>query len=248
MAARELHSITPVTSHVDSLGRPHEESCDYNKFPIADVLKDVFADQLRLIDIDKSVGRRRMLSVLELGSGTGQHAVHFADAFRDVVSLWQTSDLEAAHAGIKVWLSSEPAAALPALRDSRPTVALNFGCRRDWERLRGDGDVFDVVFTANTFHIASWEDVLMCLECCPSVIRADGGAFCVYGPFNYNGAFTTESNAKFDAWLKEVRGPHCGIRDAGAVVAAAERSGLRLVRDAEMPENNRMLVFQKTVQ
>jgi cyclopropane fatty-acyl-phospholipid synthase-like methyltransferase len=194
--------------------KPYAEACDRNRDPILEVLRVRFAD------------RRR---VLEIGSGTGQHAVHFAAALPQLT--WQTSDLEANLTGIRLWLEEVRLPNLP------PPLALDvFGPWPD--------ATFDAVFTANTLHIMSWEAVRALFSALPGVLTEDG-VLAVYGPFNYDGTFTSPSNAAFDAWLKR-RSPASGIRDFGAVDALARSCGLTLVEDRAMPANNRALVWRRS--
>ncbi len=206
-----------------STGRPYAESCDYNKFPIADVFKSLLSP-------------KPPVRVLELGSGTGQHAAYFTEVFPQI-SLWLPTDVETEHAGIRQWTEACPSV--------RPPRALVFeDCAEAWEAVRSEGGAFDIVFTANTFHIAPWDAVLVCMERLPLVVKP-GGAFVVYGPFNYNGTFTTPSNERFDAWLKTHRSPKSGIRHAEEVTARLEAQGFALETDHEMPDNNRCLVFRR---
>ena len=193
--------------------KPHAPSCERNQGPILKVLRQHFAD------------RRR---VLEIGSGTGQHAVHFAGALPGLT--WQASDLEANLAGIRLWID---AAGLPNLK---PPFALDvFG---PWPDAR-----FDAVFTANTLHIMSWAGVCALFAALPAILE-EGGVLAVYGPFKYEGAFTSASNAAFDAWLKQ-RAAHSGIRDFEAVDALAHSSGMTLLEDRPMPANNRTLIWRR---
>jgi cyclopropane fatty-acyl-phospholipid synthase-like methyltransferase len=194
--------------------KPFAESCEQNRGPILAVLRDVFAD------------RRR---VLEVGSGTGQHAVYFAAELPHLV--WQTADVPQHHAGIRLWLAE---AALPNVL---PPIALDVK-ETGWRRGR-----YDAVFSANTLHIMSWADVEEFFAGVGEVLEA-GGVLAVYGPFNYNGAYTSESNARFDAWLK-ARDPASGIRDFERVDALACAQGLVLQQDIAMPANNRTLVWRK---
>ena len=194
--------------------KPFAESCVQNRDPILAVLAEVFAD------------RRR---VLEIGSGTGQHAVYFAAALPHLV--WQTADVPQHHAGIRAWLID---AALPNVL---PPLALDV-CHTGWRSGR-----YDAVFSANTLHIMSWPEV-ECFFAGVGEVLEPGGVLTVYGPFNYNGAFTSESNARFDAWLK-ARDPASGVRDFEAVDALARAQGLRLQRDIAMPANNRTLVWRR---
>jgi SAM-dependent methyltransferase len=194
--------------------KPFAESCAENQEPILAILRSAFAD---------------VRQVLEIGSGTGQHAVHFARHLPDLI--WQTSDLEPNHPGIRLWLEE---AALP---NTLPPLALNV-MRQPWPCSPVDG-----VFTANTLHIVSWPAVERLLQGAAQALLP-GGVMCIYGPFNYEGAFTSPSNERFDAWLK-ARDPASGIRDAEAVCAQAARHGLRLEADHAMPVNNRTLVLRK---
>jgi len=102
---------------------------------------------------------------------------------------------------------------------------------------------YDAVFSANTLHIMSWVEVMRCFEGIGKVL-ASGGLLAIYGPFNYDGAYTSDSNARFDAWLK-ARDPASGIRDFEAVDALARAQGLRLQQDVAMPANNHTLVWRR---
>jgi cyclopropane fatty-acyl-phospholipid synthase-like methyltransferase len=167
--------------------------------------------------------------VLEIGSGTGQHAVYFAPELPHLV--WQTADVAQHHAGIRVWLEE---AALPNVL---PPLALDVN-QPDWPVER-----YDAVFSANTLHIMGWPEVEKFFAGVGAVLEP-GGVLAVYGPFNYNGAFTSDSNARFDAWLKS-RDPASGVRDFEAVDALARAQGLVLQQDVAMPSNNRTLVWQR---
>lgn len=195
--------------------KPYAESCDINKDPILDVLKEVFADRKH---------------VLELASGTGQHAVHFGRALPHLA--WQTSELQQNHAGIQAWLDEArlPNVLAPLHIDANDTYWPVEHC--------------DAIFNANTVHILSWPEVENLFAGIGRVLDS-GGILCLYGPFNYNGKFTSESNARFDVWLKS-RNPLSGVRDFEALNALAEAQGLTLRRDIEMPINNRTLVWQRT--
>jgi len=194
--------------------KPHAPACDRNREPILQVLKRHFA------------GRRH---VLEIGSGTGQHAVHFAAAMPALT--WQTSDLAENLPGIRLWLEEAHAPNLPV------PVALDVN--GSWPQAR-----YDAVFSANTLHIMSWSDVQAMFAQLPRVLQADA-CLAIYGPFNFEGRFTSPSNADFDAWLKQ-RSPHMGIRDFEAVDALAQSIGLRLIEDCAMPAHNRTLVWQRS--
>ena len=194
--------------------KPYSESCDQNRQCILDVLRVELA------------GRKRLL---EVGSGTGQHAVYFAPEFPQLV--WQTSDVPEYHAGINAWLEDR------AVENILPPLALDV-CKDPWP-----DEPYDAVFSANTVHIMSWPEVECFFAGIGSTLGA-GGVFCLYGPFNYNGCYTSDSNARFDQWLK-ARDPLSGVRDFEALQEQAGRAGLVLQNDYEMPANNRTLVWSK---
>ena len=196
------------------IDKPFSESCVQNRDPILAVLREWFAD------------RRH---VLEIGSGTGQHAVYFAPELPHLV--WQTADVPQHHAGIRAWLDDA------ALSNVLPPLAL------DANDTIWHGGRYDAVFSANTLHIMGWAEVEQCFAGIGAVLEA-GGVLVIYGPFNYNGNFTSDSNARFDAWLKG-RDPASGVRDFEAVDALARAQGLILQQDIAMPANNRTLVWHR---
>jgi hypothetical protein len=218
--------------------KPFSLSCDHNREPILAVLRTHF------------VARRH---VLEIGSGTGQHAVHFAAAMPWLT--WQCSDVADNLPGIGSWLED---AALP---NTPAPIPLDVAHMPPFDRLSMNSDFpFDAVFSANTLHIMGWTEVEAffagvdrVLKSAPhpptapsSRAREEGtaGTLAVYGPFNYDGAYTSDSNQEFDGWLK-ARDPRSGIRDFEAVDALARAAGLRLVDDIAMPANNRCIVWQR---
>ena len=203
------------------MDRPYAPACDRNREPILAVLRAVFAD-------------RR--DVLEIGSGTGQHAVFFAAALPWL--RWQCSDRADALPGINAWLDEARLPNTPA--PVKLDVAVG-----PWPRATSESGRFDAVFSANTLHIMGWPDVQAFFAALPSVL-ADDATVAVYGPFNYNGDYTSVSNCDFDGWLK-ARDPDSGIRDAEAVDALATAAGLRLERDEAMPANNRCRVWRRDV-
>jgi len=196
------------------IDKPFSESCEQNREPILAVLREVFADRSRL---------------LEIGSGTGQHAVYFGAELPHL--RWQTGDVPQYHPGIRLWLTE---AALPNVL-APIALDVNDG---GWHSGR-----YDAVFSANTLHIMGWPEVERFFAGVGAVL-APGGVLVVYGPFNYNGTYTSESNARFDGWLKQ-RDPASGVRDFEAVDALAQSQGLVLQQDIAMPANNRSLVWQK---
>jgi hypothetical protein len=193
--------------------KPHAPACDRNRVPILEVLKDCFSDRKQ---------------VLEVGSGTGQHAVFFAQAMPWLT--WQTADLAPNLPGIRLWLDE---AALPNVP---PPIELE--AAGPWPT-----GPYDAVFSANTLHIMGWPDVQKLFAGLDGVMAKDA-VLAVYGPFNYGGEFTSDSNAQFDVWLKQ-RSAASGIRDFEAVNALAESIGLELAADHAMPANNRTLVWRR---
>lgn len=194
--------------------KPSASSCERNREPILEVLKTAFAN------------RRR---VLELGSGTGQHAVHFANALSHLE--WQASERAENLPGIKLWLDEA------ALENTPAPIELDVS-QANWPEQH-----FDAVFTANTLHIMAWAQVEQMFARLPDVM-ADDAMLVVYGPFNIDGRFTSESNADFDRWLKH-RGEHMGIRDLADVDALAASAGLHRIADHALPANNRCVVWQR---
>ena len=192
--------------------KPHAPSTEKNREPILAVLHEYFAE------------RRE---VLEIGSGTGQHAIFFAAAMPHL--MWQTSDCPENLPGIAAWLAE---AALP---NTPPPFELDVV--GDWPERR-----YDAIFSANTLHIMPWETVVRLFARLPEVLSADAKVT-IYGPFNYGGCFTSDSNAAFDHWLKE-KAPHQGIRDFEKVNELAAQAGLTLIEDRAMPSNNRCLHWQ----
>ena len=144
---------------------------------------------------------------------------------------WQTSELAQNHAGILAWLDEAK------LSNVLPPVAIDVNDDR-WPI-----EIVDTVFNANTVHIISCSEVERMFAGIARILRK-GGLLCLYGPYNYKGKFTSESNAHFDAWLKS-RNKNSGVRDFEAINRLAETYGLFLLRDVAMPSNNRTLVWQR---
>ena len=194
---------------------PFSPSCENNKGPILEVLSRVFA------------GRRE---VLEIGSGTGQHAVHFAGAMPWL--CWRPSELAANLPLVRPRCDVYPGANLS------PPVGLDVGAR-PWQLAQ----IPQALFTANTLHIMSWESVVALFAELGDRAPADT-LLAVYGPFNYQGRYTSDSNARFDQWLA-ARDPESAIRDFERVDALAAAAGFSLREDNAMPANNRLLVWQR---
>ena len=195
--------------------KPFSESSQQNRDPILNVLRPLLTERH---------------SVLEIGSGTGQHAVYFAEHMPHL--LWHTSDRLENHAGIQAWLDEA------GLANTRPPLLLDVR-QADWPEL-----VVDAIFTANTLHIMDWPAVEATFAGAGRLLPV-GGLLLVYGPFNYGGEYTSDSNARFDQWLKQ-RDPASGIRDFAALDQLAAKAGLSLLHDYTMPVNNRILCWRKT--
>jgi SAM-dependent methyltransferase len=189
-------------------------ACERNREPIVAVLRDV-------------LGHCR--HVLEIGSGTGQHAVYFGRQMPHLI--WQTSDLPDNHASIRAWQQEAKLSNVP------PPLTLDANSA-DWPRAP-----FDAVFSANTCHIMAWPEVEAMFKGIGDILPT-GGVLCLYGPFNYGGAFTSESNAQFDASLK-AHAPHMGIRDIESINRLAAAQQLVPRADYAMPAHNRLLVWRR---
>ena len=194
--------------------KPYSNACDQNRDPILAVIEPLFA---------------RCLGVLEIGSGTGQHAVYFARKMPHLT--WYTSDREEYRDGIRQWLQD---AALP---NTPPPLLL------DASQTHWPSPPVDAVFSANTTHIMHWSEVEALFDGVGRILPV-GGLFLLYGPFNYGGSFTSDSNARFDAGLK-LRDPYSGMRDFEALNGLAASAGMSLQQDYEMPANNRILCWRK---
>ncbi len=193
---------------------PFSEASERNKTPILAILKEALATT-RI--------------VLEVGSGTGQHAVFFARNLPHLV--WQPSD----QPDSVQWVQQRVRAEGPG--NVKAAIPLDV-CDHPW------GLTVDAVFSANTFHIMSWQEVVHFFEGVGEVLET-GGVLCVYGPMRYAGQYTSDSNARFDQSLR-AQASHMGIRDFEAVNELAGECELRLVADHPMPANNQMLVWQRT--
>jgi cyclopropane fatty-acyl-phospholipid synthase-like methyltransferase len=190
------------------------EACERNKGPILAVLTGAFAASR---------------SVLEIGSGTGQHAVYCARHLTHLV--WQPTELGEQLAPLAERVRREgPPNLLPAIElDVRG---------QPWPV-----DAVDAVFSANTLHIMAWDAVEDFFRGVGGVLRAPG-VLCVYGPFRYGGAYTSASNAEFDQFLRQ-RDPSSGIRDYEALARLARTAGLEPAADYAMPANNQTLVWRR---
>ena len=195
--------------------KPFSEACEQNKLPILDVLRRYLTTPQVL---------------LEIGSGTGQHAVFFAQQFPDI--QWYATDIPAHLAGIQLW------------RDEYPGTNLHGPYALDVNQAQWPLAQVDSIFSANTTHIMHWPDVVAMFAGIGRVLKPHG-FFLLYGPFMYDGLHTSHSNASFDQFLQQ-RDPGSGIRDVTDLKHLATEHGIRLVEDNAMPVNNRTLVWQKT--
>jgi Protein of unknown function (DUF938) len=196
------------------IDKPYSTACERNREPILAVLRKYF------------VGRQW---VLEIGSGTGQHAAYFAAAMPQLI--WQTSDRSENLPGMQLWLDET------ALPNTPAPLTLDV-VAGPWPSAR-----YDAIFSANTLHIMSWPEVQTLFAALPAATTADA-LLAVYGPFNFGGKYTSASNASFDESLRQ-RAPHMGIRDFESVDALADRAGFALLEDVAMPANNRLLVWRR---
>ena len=197
-----------------STNLPFSQACENNKSPILEKLREIF----------DAPGK-----VLEVGTGTGQHAVHFAKAMPHL--QWQPTDHPDA---VDLCRARLEQAALPNIL---PVVELDV-CTAPWPV-----ESFTWAFSANTAHIMAWSEVEQMFRNIGERLPNDG-AFCLYGPFNNHGRYTSESNRQFDQYLR-ARASHMGIRDLEDLIALAESVGLNLAENHAMPANNRLLVFRK---
>lgn len=194
--------------------KPFSTACERNRGPILEVLRVHGAD------------RRQ---VLEIGSGSGQHAVHFAAALPQLT--WQTSDRAQNLPGIRAWLRD---AALP----NTPEPLCLDVASGPWP-----STPFDAVFSANTLHIMAWSEVQSLFAHLPGC-TGPLAKLAIYSPFKVGGGFTSQSNEAFDRSLRGAA-PHMGIRDTEAVDALAEAAGFGLLASVAMPANNFCRIWQR---
>jgi len=188
------------------------DACERNREPILQVLRHAFADRT---------------SVLEIGSGTGQHAAYFAPALPHLA--WQPSDVAE---------TCRASASGAGGADARLLEPIELDVDQPFPAVQADA-----VFSANTCHIMSWPQVERFVAGVGKLLP-EGGVFALYGPFHYGGKPTSPSNAEFDAWLRN-RDRKSGVRDFEAIRDLAAKRGLALEGDNAMPANNRLLVFRR---
>lgn len=196
------------------MNKSYSPACDRNRDPILSVIRELFAG---------------CKNILEIGSGTGQHAVYFARSIPHLT--WYTSDVPVNHRDIRLWIKEE------GLENVQAPLILDVS-QDVWPEVK-----VDAVFSANTAHIMHWHEVQALFQGVGRLLTS-GGLFVLYGPFNYNNSYTSESNAQFDVMLKQ-RDPGGGIRNFEDLDKLAGDSAMFIKGDFEMPANNRLLCWEK---
>ncbi len=196
-----------------NMNKPCSPSAERNKEPILNVLKEELSSQQ---------------SVLEIGSGTGQHACYFSAALPHI--LWQPTELKENIPAIQQWMQEQHCSNLlePKILnvDDQPWPYQNI----------------DTCFTCNTFHIVGQSSVKSIFNGCKSVLH-ESGKLCVYGPFALKGKHTSESNEHFDHQLR-ASNPNSGIRDLFVLDDIAQQHGFKPHRKLAMPANNFFVVWE----
>ncbi len=196
------------------MNKPYSPACDNNRGPILEVIAPMLQDAA---------------SVLEIGSGTGQHAVYFANRMPHLV--WHTSDTPEHHAGINLWLEE---ADLP---NARPPLELDV-TQDPWPDVG-----VDAVFSANTAHIMDWREVEAMFAGVGRLLQKDG-LFLLYGPFNFDNRYTSDSNERFDGMLRG-RDPGSGLRNYEDLECLARDAGMAFRSCHPMPANNYILCWAR---
>lgn len=202
------------------MNRPFSPAADRNKTSILDVLKRYLINPGNL---------------LEVGSGTAQHAVYMAQNLAHI--NWYTSDQDPYHQGINLCIDEHKDE--HKLENLFRPISFKIGVDQFPSFIH-----FNYVFSANTLHIMSWDE---CQELFSLLGESlvNGALVFFYGPFNYNGKFTSVSNSEFDKTLK-LNDPGSGIRDFEKVCDSLQSVGITLIEDCPMPANNRTLIFRKS--
>jgi len=196
--------------------KPIAESCLRNQQAIADTLQPLLSAKANL---------------LEIASGTGQHAVYCCQRMPHI--RWQTSELPVHHQGIKLWLDEA------GLDNLLPPITLDVD--HPWPSI-----VSDHIFTANSVHFIAQSSVENMFFNAAKILPAKG-LFIIYGPVNIDGQYTSAGNARLDAWLKQSVNPLAGIKDLAYLEQLAHRNQLQLVDNIMMPANNHLLIFSKAL-
>lgn len=198
-------------------GLPFSDTCERNKQPILEVLERHFP---------------KRGFVLEIGSGSGQHVVFFAGKLK--LLKWQPSELPENLPALTARIEAEGS------DNIKPPIAIDVLAddQSGWPER-----VLSAVFSANTAHIMNWQGVRAMFEHVGGKLK-ERGVFCLYGPFNEGGKYTSDSNRSFDLQLKS-RDPEMGLRDVRSLELLAEKNSMRLVDQVSMPANNQTLVFMR---
>ena len=195
--------------------KPFSQACENNKYPILQAIRTVFCQPT---------------TVWEIGSGTGQHACYFAEHLPHLE--WQPTDKSENIPGICLWQEEAK------LTNLKTPLTLDV-TDEEWACKS-----IDALFTANTLHIMSWDEVQIFFDHLTEHLSPKA-FICIYGPFNYNGAYTSDSNASFDQWLKS-KNSSSGIRNFEDILSLSTFKGFSLLNDIAMPANNRLLVLQNS--
>lgn len=195
-------------------GLPFAPASERNKQPILEVLRDVLPTSGL---------------VLEIGSGYGQHVVHFAAHLPQL--RWQPSEQAENLASLRLRLDQQGG--------SNVLRAIELDVAADWPPLE-----VVAVISSNTAHIMSWPEVI-CMFDGVAKLLPPNGVFCLYGPFNVNGEFTAPSNRQFDQDLRS-RKASMGLRDVAELEKLAQQRHMQLEQRIAMPANNQVLVFRKS--
>ncbi len=195
--------------------KPFAPSCERNKTPILNELKKIITKS------DKNL--------LEVGSGTGQHSVYFANEFPWLT--WTTSDRKENHEGIKSWLKEAD------LNNIKGPIEYEVG------KSNFPKGTFNLVYICNVVHIISWKKVKTLVKQMGQNL-SDGAQVILYGPYNFDGKFTSDSNKDFDKWLKD-RDKESGIRHFEDLSNVMTKNGIQFTEKVDMPANNKLLIFTK---
>lgn len=193
--------------------KPFAEAAEQNRDDILAVLRQTL---------------KQNSTVLEIGSGTGQHAVHFAKHLPHIT--WQCSDKHTMLAGIELWINDANLPNLPA--------AIELDVNDSWPKQK-----YSAAFAANIAHIMHWQDIEALFTGLTTTLKTDA-IFCLYGPFNIEGHYTSASNQRFDDWLKK-RDPLSGLKDKAELDQLALKHGFKAKQSWDMPANNKILVWTK---
>ncbi len=201
-------------THLANLVLAENPSCERNKLPILEVLKEYLNPGDHL---------------LEIGSGGGMHALYFTQNLP--VARWQMTEMPEYMEAIQARFIQQG--------NSQMATPLSLDCRAaHW----GLPQQYDAIFSANTVHIMSWQAVCGLMNGVHKALKPEG-LFLLYGPFRYNGEDTAASNTAFHEYLKNTSA-EMGLRDYQEMAALAKLAGLQLIKDIPMPANNRILIFK----